>query len=371
MHVYIHDVDYMEKEVPNFLAMRISSYHKQKGDGVTLLRKKDKLPRKPDLVYVLQQDESLKHPPVSLLMSARVYGIRYFTNWEPDAVILACRPDYLLYPRGRDKFERSDAVQLTDEHGHLLTVRQDDRNMETNKDTVVTDEHLWDCDNQVLCEALNMLKNRKNIYFLKPIKLSRILDDEEVTKAFLGLKIAQKVPLQWENSYPFVEEKVRKVMRFFDQYKILHPHNIIGDLHFYPKPHSTTDIENLRLELTVMQWMKTRCWQVKLDKLYTRLDSVYSHYYEIFHNWSLQPHLSFFELIAQTPAKRLNMSIEQYYCHPELWTDEMFRAGIEFYHIVVSNKWDTYDWALWQYQENWYPAANINWNALLVRELWY
>lgn len=384
MQVFIYDVDFLEKGEPNFLAMRISSFHKQSGDTVTLLRPKDPMPRKADRIYVLQRDNKLKHPPVKMLMDKRVkvHGVKYFENWEPEAVLLACRPDYLLYPRGRNKYERSDAVQLTDEHRHLLRVKQDEVNVETNKDTVVTDEHLWNLPNDLLAEALKSIKNRKNIYFLYPIPLARLLADESITEAFLDLKFAKTVELQWINSFPFIEDKVLKVLYFFDRFKELHPQNKVGNISFYPKPASTFDADNIRLAIKLMCWMKERCWKIEIERLRNRLDTVYSHHYELMHNWSLQPHLSFFEFIAQTPAKWLGISIEDYYCHPELWTDEMFRAGIDLYHTV--NHWVDLDhtfnswrlklpenWARWQYQDKWYSPTNINWAALLRRELWY
>lgn len=374
MQVYIYDVDFLANGSPNFLAMRISSYHKQLGDKVTLLRKKDKLPRKLERLYILQRDEELEHPSVKLLThpAARVYGVRYFSNWEPDAVLLACRPDYLLYPRGRDKYERSDAVQLTDNKGHLLQLRQEDENFETNKNTLITDTGLWKLSNSDLERALKSLKNKKNIYFLEPILLSRVLDDINVTEAFLHLKFARQESIRWINTLPLIASQMQRVINFFDRFKELHPHVMAGGVEFYPKPTSTTDVENIKLMMNIMQWMKTRCWQIKFSKLHTRLDSVYVHYYELLHNWSLQPHLSFMELIAQNPAKQLNMSIEEYYCHPELWTNELFRAGIELYHTVNDRKWfDNKQWMLWQYQDRYYNPTNVNWHALWRKEVWF
>lgn len=374
MQVYIYDIDFQENGSPNFLAMRVSSYHKQLGDTVTLLRPKDKLPRHPDRVYIFRTDPSLPKPPLAMLTAPKtlVYGIQYFSNWDPSPTILACRPDYLLYPRGRDKFERSDAVQLSDECGHLLKIRQNDENTETNKDTLITDQHLWSLSKEDLLTALNELKDRKNIYFLYPITLSKIIYDQDLTQAFLDLKLANNRQLDWYNSLPFVEKQVQTVLDFFDQFKDKHPRISVGSIEFYPKPVSTTDIDNFKLMIHTIIWMKDRCWRIKFSKLHSRLDSVYSHYYEILHNWSIQPHLSFFELIAQTPAKRLKMSIEEYYCHPELWTDEMFRAGVELYHHLE-------DWgfsnpevlARWQFKTYVWYAGNINWKALLTKELWY
>lgn len=374
MDVYIYDVDYRENGSPNFLAMRVSSYHKQLGDTVTLLRPQDKLPKTPRCIYIFRQDKNLPKPPSSLLMNraAHVYGIEYFDNWTPLDVQLACRPDYLLYPKGRDKFERADAVQLSNERGALLKARQDDRNVETNKDTVITDEHLWLVPTPELLKAFEELKIRKNIYFLRPIVLSRLLDDKSLREAFMKLSLANGKTLLWANSIPFTKERMEKVFEFFDEFKARHAHVNVGEIEFYPQTVSRSDTEDLRLCVDAILGMKQRCWKFTIGKLRSRLDSVYSHYYEILHNWSIQPHLSLFELIAQTPAKRLRMSIEEYYCRPELWSDEMFRAGIELYHHLE-------DWgftnvkqlACWQYKEKYWNASNVNWSALLTKELWY
>lgn len=369
MNVYIMDLDYMAKEEPNFLAMRISSFHKQHGDTVTLLRPKDKLPRKIGCLYVLRRDAALSKPSINLLYhpNVHVHGIEYFNNWDAPAALLACRPDYQLYPRGRDKFERSDAVQLTDEKGHLLTVRQNDVNIETNKDCVVTDEQLWKLSNSDVVKGLNSLQGRKNIYFLYPIPLSRILDDKLVKETFLNLNFAQKVKLNWMNTLPFKRDKVDEVLEFIRLFKEKHPHNVIGNLSFYPKPRFGEDIDNIKLGLYFISEIKKLKIVVVLEKLKTRLDSGYVHYYELLHNWSMQPQLSWMELIAQWPAKEAHTTIEQYYCHPEWWYNEMFRAGIELMHDIHM---DNPKWMLWQYDDKYYPETNLNWEAFLDKTLW-
>jgi len=374
MQVYIYDVDFLNDGSPNFLAMRISSYHKQLGDSVTLLRPKDKLPKKFDKVYVFQSDATLPKPPTSLLMNkaASVYGVRYFTNWTPSDAQLACRPDYLLYPRGRNKFERSDAVQLGNERGGLLKWRQDDTNIETNKDTVVTDEQLWLIPSAQLVNAFQSLKKRKNIYFLRPISLARLISDQTLREAFMDLNFANGKMLQWTNALPFVEEKVDQVFAFFDEFKARHSKTAVGAVEFYPQTVSRPDVENLKLCVKTILGMKERCWKVTISKLDSRLDSVYVHYYELLHNWSMQPHVSFFEFIAQTPAKRLGMTVEEFYCHPELWGDEMFRAGIELYHHL--EEWgfeEPQTLARWRYGDKYWDVSNVNWQALLRSELWY
>lgn len=372
MQVYIYDIDFLKKKEPNFLAMRISSYHKQRGDYVTLLKLRDKMPRKIECMYVLRRDPSLPKPSIDILYNSavKVYGIEFFSNWEPNASLLACRPDYSLYPRGRNKYERSDAVQFSDEKGHLLSLRQDDRNVETNKDCVITDEHFWKLSNSDIVKALSTLRGRKNIYFLSPIPFSRVVDDKLVTEAFLALNFATAVALPWENSLPFTDAAMEKVTAFFDRFKEKHPAVNIGDFTFYPKTTSGTDKDNILRGIKAILAAKTRSWHITFAPLRNRLDTAYSHYYELLRNWSVQPHLAFFELIAQTPANQLGVTIEEYYWHPQWWTNEMFRCGIELYH--TANELDLpQNWALWRAHDDYLAATSVNFTDLLRKELWY
>ena len=373
MQVYIYDIDYLKNGTPNFLAMRISSFHRQQGDYVTLLRAAEKIPKNIECMYVLRRDPELPKPPISLLYNkrVRVYGIEFFENWQPSAALLACRPDYALYPRGRNKFERGDAIQFSDERGHLLPLRQNEINVETNKDAIITDEHFWELSNEDVVKALKSISNRKNIYFLSPIPLSRVLDDKLVTELFLKLSWATSVRLQWINSLPFTDTAIEKVVEFFDKFKASHPTVNVGNIEFYPKTVSFTDKENIMRGLKFIMMMKTRSWAATFAPLHNRLDTVYSHYYALLRNWSIQPHLAFFELIAQTPAKRLGVSIEEYYWHPHWWSDEMFRCGVELYHVANEEGGLPPHWALWKCNDDYMPLSSVNFTDLLRKELWY
>ena len=53
--------------------------------------------------------------------------------------MLACRPDYLLYPNPSNQFERADMVQLFNDQGKLLGLTQDYVHMFKNKKTLVID----------------------------------------------------------------------------------------------------------------------------------------------------------------------------------------------------------------------------------------
>ena len=56
----------------------------------------------------------------------------------PDAM-LACRPDYLLYPEKNTKLERAEQIRLFNNRGKLLPLVQDWTNSFKNKRAIVTD----------------------------------------------------------------------------------------------------------------------------------------------------------------------------------------------------------------------------------------
>ena len=57
-------------------------------------------------------------------------------------VMMACRPDYLLYPEKNTKLERAEQIRLLDDNGKLLPIVQDWTNTFSNKRAIVTDKNL-------------------------------------------------------------------------------------------------------------------------------------------------------------------------------------------------------------------------------------
>ena len=53
--------------------------------------------------------------------------------------MLACRPDYLLYPEKKSQFDRADMAQFFNDSGKLLPLTQDFKNTFSNKKTLVID----------------------------------------------------------------------------------------------------------------------------------------------------------------------------------------------------------------------------------------
>ena len=56
--------------------------------------------------------------------------------------MLACRPDYLLYPEKETALERAEHVRLLNDKGELLPLIQDWHNAFKNKKVIETDTAL-------------------------------------------------------------------------------------------------------------------------------------------------------------------------------------------------------------------------------------
>lgn len=123
--------------------MKISSFHKQKGDKINFITLPMHIDMKYDIMYITKKDDSLKNPPLRYLNNpnSRVWGagFRYFTNYQLAPIILACRPDYLLYPELNDSFERANALQFFDYKGRRLPKVQDPENTFRKKKNLIID----------------------------------------------------------------------------------------------------------------------------------------------------------------------------------------------------------------------------------------
>ena len=105
--------------------------------------------------------------------------------------MLACRPDYLLYPEKETALERAEHVRLLNDRGELLPLIQDWRNAFKNKKVIETDTALWTTSRKNLLLVLDKLSNILNLSFFEPIWLPKINSDEEIMNKFLKLHFLQ------------------------------------------------------------------------------------------------------------------------------------------------------------------------------------
>jgi hypothetical protein len=178
MHrVSIWDLDYYynttKKDCFNPDVMKISSYHKQMGDVVTFVTSENDIRRPFDIYYIIKEKSTTPNPPGDFFLNNRVrwwgkaYKVRI--NWEMSDAMLACRPDYLLYPERNTRLERSEHVRLFNKDGMPLQIVQNWKNTFKDKHTLVTDTDMWFVEKNNLIEALHKLQVCKRGSFLEPI----------------------------------------------------------------------------------------------------------------------------------------------------------------------------------------------------------
>lgn len=146
MKVTIWDLDYYyTKKDFNIECMKISSFHKQKGDSINFVTNEFQVEMEFNLMYITKKSLKVQAPPLWLLENSKVRvwgeGFKYFTNYALPPVIAACRPDYLLYPEKATKKQRAEMVQFFDYRGNLLRKTQDYHNTFHNKNTLVVDQY--------------------------------------------------------------------------------------------------------------------------------------------------------------------------------------------------------------------------------------
>jgi hypothetical protein len=142
------DFFYEKSFLPNATAMKISSFHKQLGDSVSLVIEEDDLKFKFDLLYIIRESRHTEKPSSALTddTRSRLVGktFRFDPNqFEIDEVIAACRPDYSLYPEPepwrKTKYSEAQIAQFFFQ-GKLLKNVQPFEHPEGDKPTLIADD---------------------------------------------------------------------------------------------------------------------------------------------------------------------------------------------------------------------------------------
>lgn len=205
MRVSIWDLDYYyaQEKVNCFNpdVMKISSYHKQKGDTVNFVLCPNDIRQPFDIYYIIKENNKTPNPPLDLQLNKKVkwWGKAYEMKikWKMPNAMLGCRPDYLLYPEYNTQLERAEHVRFFNNRAKLLPIYQDYHNTFKKKKIIVTDEYMWDADKDSIIIALKRLEDIKNLYFLKEIQLQRILYDKDIKEQFLKLTFTPGVNFKW------------------------------------------------------------------------------------------------------------------------------------------------------------------------------
>lgn len=228
MKVTIWDLDYYfsdEKGAKvNVDVQKISSYHKQKGDRVNFVTSERDIHRPYDIYYIVKENKNTPNPPMEFFMDPKVrwWGEAYVMkqNWKMSDAMLACRPDYLLYPERLSRDARAEQIRLLGNNNKLLPVIQDWGNTLKDKNYIVTDKKLWYTDEQTTIAALQRIQGVPNICFEAPIPIMTLKKHIEVLKEFWKLKFTKRSQIEFVRVFP---DEIVDVFEFIVTFKSVFP----------------------------------------------------------------------------------------------------------------------------------------------------
>jgi len=369
MKVTIWDLDYYYSSTKvncfNPDVMRLSSYHKQRGDDVNFVLSPDDIFRPFDLYYIIKENKKTPNPPLQFYTDSRVKwwgkAVKQRVNWEMNAAMIACRPDYLLYPEKETKMERSDQVRLFGPDGKFVERRQDWENAYTSKHTLVVDENWIGNDKVEVAKALKWLQTIQNVSFLYPISLIPLIGSKILTEQFLKLKFHKGSVIKWGGLYVgYAKEAIDWLADFYRIVPNIKREPLVikvyWDSHWKSKETALLDFKNIR-ELVVLG--KRKEIAVTVEEPERRLDTPYFLFFEEVTKWmNKSPRISWLEWIT---LKYLGKFIDNqdYWNSPQKW-NEVFRdllrqtyQDVEFLLLQWGNKSvseNVVPWLMWQDQ---------------------
>lgn len=222
MYITIWDLDYYyatdRTNQQNVDVMKIASYHKQKGDSINFVLKEADINRPYDIYYIIKNNNSTPNPPLSFFTNKKVkwYGdaFKVRQNWKMSDAMLACRPDYLLYPEHNTRQERAEHIRLLGNKMELLPIMQDWSNSFHNKDIIIDDKDLWYAREDVILSALDKIKDIAGISFKYPIWINKLLSNIAIKVRFEKLHLTKFSTIEWSLvNFNFAQDAIAYVDR--------------------------------------------------------------------------------------------------------------------------------------------------------------
>lgn len=318
MRVAIYDMDWVHKftSVPNHKAMKLSSYHKQKQDVVYFVEDAAELSFQYDLLYVIRENKRTPFPTMNIIDSpkAKLIGKEFFyydNQYDIDNIIGMLRPDYGLYPaKEYDAYGNAHVAQFLHKTT-LLPIQQNFMNeaAKGHKKLLVVDDMLWRAEKNIILEVLERLKGYKNIAFLKPISLNKVVFDTEIRESFLALNFTKGTIFRFRNDAGSEYEVVKKIIDFMHDFKEMTTSKVAG----FPVKAVMYDhwenpelgIEDLQRCLMIVDYAKQKEISVLLKTPRERLTTPYWAFFDIMQVWTeYSPRISYVEAMLHSTMKR-------------------------------------------------------------------
>lgn len=372
MNIGIWDMQYY-KTKKGFVVdlMKLSSYHKQLGDSVALIETELDLRRRYDLLYIYKANTNLASPPPSMMYSNKVKlmgeGFKYFNTWKVNDIILACRPDYLLYPSKSTREERADIVQFCNHEGRWLGLRQNPENSFSKKETLIADDAIWIASPETINDCLDEMLRMQNLSFLNPILLSSVLSDETIRKKFESLKLFSGCKLNFINDYGQDYSSALVIVDFIKNLRHNNPTFTSPIIYFEPitnRHNSNEDgCRDFERCLKIIDLGKKERVRLVIGKV-DRLKTPYYCLFEELEKWSSNKGWwqdSLIEFMTKKQRVKFQCSVEKLMSEHMWWNDEVFYAMMRTFK--AHPMWlDQYGFR--QTGESYYSKTTVNWKEI-------
>jgi hypothetical protein len=227
MTVMILDLDWLfdKSDLPKPDCMKLSSFLKQKKHTVYFVGDMSELTMAYDKLYVFCDSDSAPMLAPKVLNDEKtvLFGKRFELCGAKTLgpVIMACRPDYLLYDITDEKsnsYTKANFVTFYTDSGSKIMRRQAWKNTKKGvKRTIVTDAVLWRQKASEIVECLRELKAEKNIMFWEPISLRCLVENEDVQDAFVELHFLRGTKFKWRNDLEPTVENSQRICDFINK----------------------------------------------------------------------------------------------------------------------------------------------------------
>ena len=319
--ISIWDMDFYYKKSfqPNPIAMKISSYHKQQGNLINFITEEYHINLTYDEYYIIKEKATTPKPPGIFIDDKRVRLIgdpfRFFNNhYKLEPIISAVRPDYLLYPENpRDAYYNAHIAQFYHD-GKRLNKKQPFENTKSHhKKTLVVDKDFWEASDKDVISCLLELKEYKNIAFLYPISLKKIMENNDIYQLFQELHFSQGTRFRFRNNFGQELHHAQVLFIFAKSLKDKHPHVHFNHIpfravqtdHWESKNGALKDLERC---LKIANQAKRFEVHIRLVSPKNRFESPYWYYFEILEFWTLyRERLSYVELMLNSATKRTGL----------------------------------------------------------------
>ena len=348
MNITIWDLDwfYKKSSIPNYSCMQLSSYHKQKGDKINFVTQETHLTLAYDILYIAKEKDETPLPSRKFIDDSRTkligQGFKYLGAKTLNGVVAACRPDYLLYETAeRDQYANANFISFY-AGTKLITKRQDFHNTKSHrKKTVVVDKYFWKATDQEIIFCLEELKQEKNIAFLEPISLQKLLSNIEIQQKFLELNFSTGTVFKWKNDYSSEFNKTKDIIDFLLKLKQV-TKSQIGFIPIKAILLEHNNLNNINLDLL-------RCFQIihnfKINKLNciiippkNPLISPWFLTFKQLEDWTRSYiKLSYVEYILHFPCIKEGMVWYELLSNPVKWKEQKIDILL---FLLTSNTWE-------------------------------